>query len=59
MNEFTNTAKFMGWAVSILFALGLIGQLKPLTYKMAQAAIKAQEHQMSYGKFSRKLWDKK
>ncbi len=59
MNDFAVPTKFLMTIVSFIFAWGLIGQLKPLTMKMALMAIEAhQKDQMSYGKFSRQLWRK-
>lgn len=47
----------MLWVAGIVLAFGLVGSLGKLTYRMAGAAIEAQQHdQMSWGKFSRKLW---
>lgn len=52
MNDFNVGAKFLMTIVSCLIAWGLLGQLKPLTMKMAKLAIEAhQKDQMSYGKF--------
>ncbi len=59
MDEFKIATKFLMTIVSFLLALGLIGQLKLLTMKMATLAIEAhQKDQISYGKFSRQLWQK-
>lgn len=57
MNELQAPVRFLTWVVGIVLALGLVGSLGKLTYRMAEAAIEAQQHdQMSYGKFSRQLW---
>lgn len=59
MSEFQVPVKFLMAIVSLIFAWGLLGQLKPITMKMAEMAIEAhQKDQMSYGKFSRQLWRK-
>lgn len=59
MNELIVPAKFLTWVACLLIALGLVGSLGRLTYKMADMAVEAQQHdQMSYGKFSRQLWSK-
>lgn len=55
MNDFTVAGKFIAWIFSVMVTLGFLSQLKPLTYKMAELAMDAQKHQMSYGKFSRQL----
>lgn len=60
MREFQAPVKFLVWIISIVMVLGLLGQLPKLTYKAAEMAIDAhQNHQMSYGQFSRQLWSKK
>ncbi len=46
---------FIKWAVGIALALTAAGQLKSATLKVAQMAVEAQKHQLSYGKFSRML----
>ncbi len=46
---------FFKWAIGIAVGLAVTDQLKSATLKMAQMAVEAQEHQMSYGKFSRML----
>jgi hypothetical protein len=57
MNELTAPAKFLMRVIGVAIALGLFGYLGQLTYKMAEMAVEAQQHdQMSYGKFSRQLW---
>ena len=57
MNELQAPVRFLSWVVGIVFALGLVGSLGKMTYRMAVAAVEAQQHdQMSYGKFSRQLW---
>lgn len=57
MNDFSIAAKFLAVVACVALALGAFYPLKYLTYKMAEAAIEAQQHDMmSYGKFSRQLW---
>jgi hypothetical protein len=46
---------FIKWVVGIALGLAVAGQLKSATLKMAQMAAEAQQHQISYGKFSRML----
>ncbi len=59
MNELQPPANFLAWVIGIIFVLGLVGSLGKLTYRMAEVAVEAQQHdQMSYGKFSRQLWTK-
>jgi len=58
MNDLQIPAKFLAWALGIALSLGAIGSpLKEVTCTMAMAALNAQKHdQMSWGKFSRRLW---
>ena len=57
VNELSIAAKFLAVVASVALAVGAIYPLKYLTFKMAEAAMEAQQHdQMSYGKFSRQLW---
>ena len=57
MNDLSIASKFLVAVAGVALAVGAIYPLKYLTYKMAEAAIYAQQHdQMSYGKFSRQLW---
>jgi hypothetical protein len=58
MNDLQIPAKFLVWVLTCITALGLTGALGRLTYRMAEAAIEAQNQSMSYGKFSRELWHK-
>ena len=46
---------FFKWILGIALGLALTGQLRTATLKMAKMAIEAQNHQLSYGKFSRML----
>jgi len=46
---------FFKWALGIALALAATGQLRSATLRMAQMAMEAQRHQLSYGKFSRML----
>jgi hypothetical protein len=46
-------------SLTVAIALGLLGPFGGrLVLKMAEAAAEAQQHDMSYGKFSRMLWAK-
>ncbi len=57
MNELSIGAKFLFTVACAALVCYSVGSLGHLTYKMAEAAIVAQQHdQMSYGKFSRQLW---
>lgn len=56
MNEFSTSAKFIVWIVSLIVGLGLVGTLRRITYNVAVAAAAAQSQPMSYGDFSRRLW---
>lgn len=57
MNELTNATKLLFTVACALVIAGTVTSVGRLTYKMAEAAIDAQQHdQMSWGKFSRKLW---
>ena len=57
MNELSIASKFLMTVAGIALVLAATHSLGQLTYKMAEAAIAAQEHdQMSYGAFSRQLW---
>ena len=47
--------KFLGLVVTLALSLGLSGHLKGAVMKMAALAVEAQQHQMSYAKFSRAL----
>ena len=59
MNDLQAPARFLVWIAGIVVALGLVGSLGKMTYHMAEAAVEAQQHdQMSWGKFSRQLWNK-
>lgn len=59
MNDTNAPVKFLAWIVCVVIALGLFGHFGKLTYKVAEMAINAHEnHQMSYGRFSRQLWSK-
>jgi hypothetical protein len=46
---------FLKWTIGIALGLAVTGQLKSATLKMAQMAVEAQKHQISYGRFSRML----
>jgi hypothetical protein len=46
---------FMKWSFGIALGLAVTGHLKSATMKMAAMAVEAQQHQLSYGKFSRML----
>lgn len=46
---------FIKWVLGIALGLAATGQLKTAMLKMAQMAVEAQKHQISYGKFSRML----
>lgn len=46
---------FIKWMVGIALGVAISGHIKSATLKMAQMAVEAQQHQMSYGKFSRML----
>ena len=46
---------FFKWVLGIAIGLAVTGQLKTATLKMAEMAVEAQRHQISYGKFSRML----
>ncbi len=57
MNELSIGAKFLFTIACVALAFYSVGTLGPVTYRMAEAAISAQQHdQMSYGTFSRQLW---
>ena len=57
MNELTIATKFLVTVAIVALALAATRSLGSMTYKMAEAAIEAQQHdQMSYGAFSRQLW---
>ena len=57
MNELTIATKFLVTVAGFALALVATRSLGSMTYKMAEAAIEAQQHdQMSYGAFSRQLW---
>ena len=60
MNDFSIAAKFLFTAAMVAITAFGIGALGEVTFKMAEAAIEAQQHdQMSYGRFSRQLWSQK
>lgn len=60
MNDLQASARFLIWVIGIVLALGLVGSLGTMTYHMAEAAIEAQQHdQISWGKFSRQLWNQR
>ena len=46
---------FIKWVIGIALGLAITGHLKSGTLKMAEMAVEAQKHQISYGKFSRML----
>lgn len=46
---------FVKWTFGVALSLAVSGQLKTATFKMAELALDAHRHQMSYGKFSRLL----
>ena len=53
MNELSIGAKLLFTVACAALMIGTVGSLKHLTYKMAETAVAAQEHdQMSYGQFS-------
>jgi hypothetical protein len=57
MNDLSIAAKLLFTVACAALTLGAVGSLGHLTYKMADAAVTAQQsHQMSYGAFSRQLW---
>ena len=56
MQELTAPARFLFWIVTVIAVLGLFGFMGKATHQMAEAAIEAQSHQMSWGKVSRQLW---
>jgi hypothetical protein len=57
MNELSIATKFLFTVAGFAIVLSAASSLGHLTFKMAEAAIAAQQHdQMSYGKFSRMLW---
>jgi hypothetical protein len=57
MNELSIATKFLVTVAGVALVLSLTTSLGHLTYRMAKAAVAAQEHdQMSYGAFSRQLW---
>jgi hypothetical protein len=43
---------FIKWVLGIAIGLAVTSELKTATFKMAQMAGEAQQHQISYGKFS-------
>jgi len=47
--------KFIGFVFMTAIALGSTGRLNPAIMKLASLAANAQQHQLSYGKFSRML----
>lgn len=57
MNDMIGPVRFVFWVGAIVLAIGFFGSIKKMTYHMAEAAIEAQEHSMSYGAFSRTLWE--
>jgi hypothetical protein len=57
MNELSIATKFLFTVAGIALVLSATSSLGHLTYRMAEAAVAAQQHdQMSYGAFSRQLW---
>jgi hypothetical protein len=57
MNELSIATKFLFTIAGIALVLTATSSLGCLTYKMAEAASAAQQHnQISYGTFSRQLW---
>jgi hypothetical protein len=57
MNELSIATKFLFIIAAAVLLLSATRSLGYLTYKMAEAALEAQQHnQMSYGAFSRQLW---
>lgn len=46
---------FFKWVLAVTLGLAVTGHLKSATLKMAEMAIEAQKHQISYRKFSRAL----
>lgn len=57
MNELSIATKFL-FAIACAAVIASAGHsLASLTYRMAEAAVAAQQHdQMSYGSFSKQLW---
>ncbi len=54
----TAPIKFLQWVMEIAFIIGLADGFSNLTYRMAKAAIHVhQNEQVSWGKFSRQLWN--
>ena len=57
MNELSIATKFLVTVAGVALVLSATTSLGRLTYRMAEAAIAAQQHdQISYGAFSRQLW---
>ena len=57
MNELSIATKFLVTVAGVVLVLAATTSLSRLTYRMAEAAIAAQQHdQMSYGAFSHQLW---
>lgn len=57
MNDLTASMKFMFWVLGVVSALGLTAAIGKTTFKMAVAAVEAQQKdQVSYGRYSRLLW---
>jgi hypothetical protein len=57
MSDFQAPVKLIAWVLGMVLTLGLLGSLGPMTYKMGVKALEAHEKdQISYGRFSRKLW---
>ncbi len=51
--------KFLSWVLGVVFTLGLADSFGHLTYKMAQAAVHAHQHdQISYFSYNKLLWQK-
>lgn len=48
-------SNFISWAIALCFAVGFSAKLLELNKWMAQKAIYAHQHQMSYSKFTQKL----
>lgn len=49
--------RFLATLILIAFGLGSVGALKPAIIYFANAAAQTQQNQLSYGKFSRALWN--
>ena len=51
--------KFLRWVLSVALLVGLVDGYGKIAHQMATAAMDAQEHQLSRGKFSRMVWSTK